>query len=401
MKKFLALLLSLVMVLALVACGDKKDDTNTDDQDNNEVTDFKVGFIMLHDENSTYDLNFINAAKEACETLGVEYTIVTNVPEGQECYDKAAELADAGCNIIFADSFGHEDYMIQAAKDFPDVQFCHSTGTKAHTEGLSNYHNAFASIYEGRYLAGIAAGMKLNAMIEAGEFKPEEAKIGYVGAFTYAEVISGYTAFLLGVHSIVPDVVMSVRYTNNWNDYLTEKKYAKEFIDEGCVIISQHSDTTGPATACEATDSDTPVYIVSYNESMANVAPTTYLTGCKINWEPYVTGAVESVLKDKKIEENVKGNVVGNDMGAGFEEGWVEMLELNELVAAKGTKAKMQEVINGFKKGKIQVFQGDYIGVSPEDPKDTCNLKKGYIENENSSAPTFHYVLKDVITVEE
>ena len=194
MKKFLALLLSLVMVLALVACGDKKDDTNTDDQDNNEVTDFKVGFIMLHDENSTYDLNFINAAKAACEKLGVEYTIVTNVPEGQECYDKAAELADAGCNIIFADSFGHEDYMIQAAKDFPDVQFCHSTGTKAHTEGLSNYHNAFASIYEGRYLAGIAAGMKLNEMIANGEFTADEAKIGYVGAFTYAEVISGYTS---------------------------------------------------------------------------------------------------------------------------------------------------------------------------------------------------------------
>ena len=176
MKKFLALLLSLVMVLALVACGDKKDDTNTDDQDNNEVTDFKVGFIMLHDENSTYDLNFINAAKEACETLGVEYTIVTNVPEGQECYDKAAELADAGCNIIFADSFGHEDYMIQAAKEFPNVQFCHSTGTKAHTEGLSNYHNAFASIYEGRYLAGIAAGMKLNEMIENGDITAEEAR---------------------------------------------------------------------------------------------------------------------------------------------------------------------------------------------------------------------------------
>ena len=177
MKKFLALLLSLVMVLALVACGDKKDDSNTDDtQGNTEASDFKVGFIMLHDENSTYDLNFINAAKAACENLGVEYTIVTNVPEGQECYDKAAELADAGCNIIFADSFGHEDYMIQAAKDFPDVQFCHSTGTKAHTEGLSNYHNAFASIYEGRYLAGIAAGMKLNEMIENGEFTADEAK---------------------------------------------------------------------------------------------------------------------------------------------------------------------------------------------------------------------------------
>ncbi len=228
MKKFLALLLSLVMVLALVACGDKKDDTNTDDQDNNEVTDFKVGFIMLHDENSTYDLNFINAAKEACETLGVEYTIVTNVPEGQECYDKAAELADAGCNIIFADSFGHEDYMIQAAKDFPDVQFCHSTGTKAHTEGLSNYHNAFASIYEGRYLAGIAAGMKLNEMIANGEFTADEAKIGYVGAFTYAEVISGYTSFFLGARSVCPTATMEVTFTGSWYDETAEKEGAHQ-----------------------------------------------------------------------------------------------------------------------------------------------------------------------------
>jgi molecular chaperone GrpE (heat shock protein)/predicted small lipoprotein YifL len=228
MKKFLALLLSLVMVLALVACGDKKDDTNTDDQDNNEVTDFKVGFIMLHDENSTYDLNFINAAKEACETLGVEYTIVTNVPEGQECYDKAAELADAGCNIIFADSFGHEDYMIQAAKDFPDVQFCHSTGTKAHTEGLSNYHNAFASIYEGRYLAGVAAGMKLNEMIENGEFTADEAKIGYVGAFTYAEVISGYTSFFLGARSVCPTATMEVTFTGSWYDETAEKSAEPE-----------------------------------------------------------------------------------------------------------------------------------------------------------------------------
>ena len=172
MKKFLALLLSLSMVLALSACGGTKSDDDNAKGDETKTdapaetaTDFKVGFIMLHDENSTYDLNFINAAKEACEKLGVEYKIITNVPEGQECYDKAAELADDGCNIIFADSFGHEDYMIQAAKEFPNVQFCHSTGTKAHTEGLSNYHNAFASIYEGRYLAGVAAGMKLNDMI--------------------------------------------------------------------------------------------------------------------------------------------------------------------------------------------------------------------------------------------
>ena len=174
MKKVLALILALVMALSLVACSKG----GNDKPDDNETKKVKVGFITLHDENSTYDLNFINAAKEACETLGVEYTIVTNVPEGQECYDKAAELADAGCNIIFADSFGHEDYMIQAAKDFPDVQFCHSTGTKAHTEGLSNYHNAFASIYEGRYLAGVAAGMKLNDMIANGYITEDQAKMG-------------------------------------------------------------------------------------------------------------------------------------------------------------------------------------------------------------------------------
>ena len=237
MKKVLALLLALVMVLALVACASKPaNDTpaetpaentpaetpaeNTPAEtpaENTEVPEgFKVGFITLHDENSTYDLNFINAAKEACETLGVEYTLITNVPEGQECYDKAAELADAGCNIIFADSFGHEDYMIQAAKEFPNVQFCHSTGTKAHTEGLSNYHNAFASIYEGRYLAGVAAGMKLNEMIENGEFTADEAKMGYVGAFTYAEVISGYTSFFLGARSVCPTVTMEVTFTGSW-----------------------------------------------------------------------------------------------------------------------------------------------------------------------------------------
>ena len=259
MKKVLALLLALVMVLALVACASKPaNDTpaetpaentpaetpaeNTPAEtpaENTEVPEgFKVGFITLHDENSTYDLNFINAAKEACETLGVEYTLITNVPEGQECYDKAAELADAGCNIIFADSFGHEDYMIQAAKEFPNVQFCHSTGTKAHTEGLSNYHNAFASIYEGRYLAGVAAGMKLNEMIENGEFTADEAKMGYVGAFTYAEVISGYTSFFLGARSVCPTVTMEVTFTGSWYDETAEKEGAQKLIQNGCKLIS-------------------------------------------------------------------------------------------------------------------------------------------------------------------
>ena len=353
MKKFLALLLSLVMVLALVACGDKKDDTNTDDQDNNEVTDFKVGFIMLHDENSTYDLNFINAAKEACETLGVEYTIVTNVPEGQECYDKAAELADAGCNIIFADSFGHEDYMIQAAKDFPDVQFCHSTGTKAHTEGLANYHNAFAAIYEGRFLAGIAAGMKLNAMIEAGEFKPEEAKIGYVGAFTYAEVISGYTSFFLGARSVCPTATMEVTFTGSWYDETAEKEGAEKLIQNGCVLISQHADSMGAPTACEKAG----VPNVSYNGSTVSVGPNTYIISSRIDWAPYYVYAIQAAMDGKTIDADWTGTLATKS---------VVLSDLNTNVAADGTQAAIDEAMKKLENGELHVFDVSTFTVTGE-----------------------------------
>ena len=205
-RKSLSVLLALVMLLgtcvALASCQDKAD------------ANFKAGFIFLHDENSTYDLNFIKAADEVREALGFsedQFIYKTNVPEGAECYEAAKDLVEQGCTVIFADSFGHEDYMIEAAKKYPQVQFCHATGTRAHTEGLDNYHNAFASIYEGRYLAGIAAGMKLNELIAAGKFTAEEAKIGYVGAFTYAEVISGYTSFFLGARSVCKSVTMEDR----------------------------------------------------------------------------------------------------------------------------------------------------------------------------------------------
>ena len=361
MKKFLALLLSLVMVLALVACGDKKDDTNTDGQDNNEVTDFKVGFIMLHDENSTYDLNFINAAKEACETLGVEYTIVTNVPEGQECYDKAAELADAGCNIIFADSFGHEDYMIQAAKDFPDVQFCHSTGTKAHTEGLSNYHNAFASIYEGRYLAGIAAGMKLNEMIANGEFTADEAKIGYVGAFTYAEVISGYTSFFLGARSVCPTVTMDVTFTGSWYDETLEKEGAQKLIDGGCKLISQHADSLGAPTACE----NAGVPNVSYNGSTITAGPNTYIISSRIDWAPYYEYAIKAVMDGTEIPADYTGNL---------STGSVVLTDLNTAVAAEGTQAAIDAAKAKLESGELHVFDCSTFTVSGANVKDTMKV---------------------------
>lgn len=277
MKKFLAVLLALAMVFALAACGSgQQTPESTAAASDNGASNIKVGFIFLHDENSTYDLNFMNGAKEAAAALGLsddQVMMKTNIPEGQECYEAAADLADAGCNIIFADSFGHEDYMIQAAKEYPDVQFCHSTGTKAHTEGLANYHNAFASIYEGRYLAGIAAGMKLNEMIENGEFTADEAKMGYVGAFTYAEVISGYTSFFLGARSVCPTVTMDVTFTGSWYDETAEKEAANTLIAGGCKLISQHADSMGAPTACESAG----VPDVSYNGSTVDSCPNTFI----------------------------------------------------------------------------------------------------------------------------
>ncbi len=424
MKKVLALLLALVMVLALVACASKPaNDTpaetpaentpaetpaeNTPAEtpaENTEVPEgFKVGFITLHDENSTYDLNFINAAKEACETLGVEYTLITNVPEGQECYDKAAELADAGCNIIFADSFGHEDYMIQAAKEFPNVQFCHSTGTKAHTEGLSNYHNAFASIYEGRYLAGVAAGMKLNEMIENGEFTADEAKMGYVGAFTYAEVISGYTSFFLGARSVCPTVTMEVTFTGSWYDETAEKEGAQKLIQNGCKLISQHADSFGAPTACETAG----VPNVSYNGSTASVGPNTYIISSRIDWAPYYIYAIKACMNGEAIDTDWTGT-----LGTGS----VVLSELNEKVAAAGTQEALDQVTAELEAGTRHVFDittftvegkqlDSYMADVDTDPDytpDTEAIKDGYFaESSDRSAPYFNLYIDGITLLDQ
>ena len=306
-------------------------------------SDFKVGFICLHDENSTYDKNFIDAANAACDSLGVEAVIKTNIPEGQECYDAAAELVDAGCDIIFADSFGHEDFMIQAAKDFPDVQFCHSTGTKAHTEKLDNYHNAFASIYEGRYLAGVAAGMKINEMIENGDITADQAKLGYVGAYTYAEVVSGYTSFFLGARSVCESATMEVTFTGSWYDEALEKEAANKLINDGCVLISQHADSMGAPTACEKKG----VPNVSYNGSTQEACPNTYIVSSKINWQPYYEYAIKAAQKGEAIDTDWTGTL---------ETGSVELTDINEDVAAKGTADAIKEIKAKLESGELKVF---------------------------------------------
>ena len=335
-KKVLSLVLALMMIFAfsatLTGCGS-----------DSGSSDFKVGFICLHDENSTYDKNFIDAANAACDELGVEAVIKTNIPEGQECYDAAAELVDAGCDIIFADSFGHEDFMIQAAKDFPDVQFCHSTGTKAHTEKLDNYHNAFASIYEGRYLAGVAAGMKINEMIENGDITADQAKIGYVGAYTYAEVVSGYTSFFLGARSVCESATMEVTFTGSWYDEALEKEAANKLINDGCVLISQHADSMGAPTACEKKG----VPNVSYNGSTQEACPNTYIVSSKINWQPYYEYAIKATQDGEAIDADWTGTL---------ETGSVELTDINEDVAAKGTADAIKEIKAKLESGELKVF---------------------------------------------
>jgi len=392
-KRLIALLVCLVMVMMpmLAACGGGGGGEEAPAADEGGI---KVGLITLHDENSTYDLNFINSFKDSMAALGISeenYMIKTNIPEGQECYDTAADLVDAGCNIIFADSFGHEAYMIQAAKEFPDVQFCHATGTKAHTEGLANYHNAFAAIYEGRYLAGVAAGMKLNELKDAGKLKGDKPKMGYVGAFTYAEVVSGYTSFYLGAKSVCPDVTMDVTFTGSWYDETAEKEGANKLIQGGCDLISQHADSMGAPTACE----EAGIPDVSYNGSTKSAAPNTYIISSRINWSPYYEFAVNAVKNGEEIPADWTGTI---------ETGSVELTELNEDVAAEGTAEKLEEVKAGLADGSIHVFDCAAISVEgkPLDSykadvddmgdyePDTEVVSDGYFhESEYRSAPYF------------
>ena len=390
MKKITALLLALVMVFALCACGG--DDNKTEGGDADDA--LKVGFIFLHDENSTYDLNFMNAAKEACANLGLsedQYIFKTNIDETQECYDAACELADAGCDIVFADSFGHEAFLMEAAKEFPEVQFCHATGTNAHTAGLDNFHNAFASIYEGRYLAGIAAGMKLNEMIDAGDFTADEAKIGYVGAYPYAEVVSGYTSFFLGARSVCPTATMEVTFTGSWYDETAEKEGANKLIANGCKLISQHADSMGAPTACELAG----VPNVSYNGSTVDACPNTFIVSSRIDWAPYYEYVINAVKNGETIDTDWTGTLAT---------GSVVLTDVNEQAAAEGTAAAIADAKAKLEDGSLSVFDtatftvdgktlDSYMADVDSDPnyeKDTEVVENGaFMESKFRSAPYF------------
>ena len=384
-KRVLSLCLALLMVaamgLSMVSSSDSDDD-------------YKLGVILLHDEASTYDLNFIEAVERAAAELGLDETQVIykkNIPESNACYEAAADLVDEGCDVIFADSFGHETYLLKAAKEFTDVEFCHATGTMAHTEELDNFHNAFASIYEGRFLAGVAAGMKLNEMIEAGTITADQAKIGYVCAFTYAEVISGYTSFYLGAKYMCPSATMDVQFTGSWYDENAEKNAAIALMNEGCVLISQHADSMGAPTACE----ERGVPNVSYNGSTVASCPNTFIISSKIDWTPYVVYICENTMDGEAIAADWTGTI---------STGSVALAELNTKAAAAGTQEKIDELKAKLVSGDLHVFDTNTFTVGGEKltsymadvdtdanyEKDTEAIKDGYFhESEYRSAPYF------------
>ena len=362
----------------------------------------EVGFVLIGDESTPYSANFIRAIEamelQYGEQVGI--TIRSNVPY-EDAEAVLRELCKQGCDIIFTNSFGYGETAKLVAAEFPDVEFCQATCENANEAPvLKNYHTFMGEIYEGRYVSGLVAGLKMQELIDAGQISAEEALVGYVGAYPYAECISGFTSFFLGVRQTCPTARMRVKYAYSWSSYMLERKYATELIAEGCVIISQHSDTIGPAVECENAKADHPVYHVGYNEDMIDVAPTTSLIGTRCDWSPYICGAVGAVLSEKRIEDVVSGNVHGNDVGAGFREGWVKMLELNGAIAAAGSEELIDRTIEEIEAGKCHVFQGDYLGVNPDDPGDVWDLHTEYPENAEASAPSFHYILQDVIVIE-
>ncbi len=390
-KKILALVLTVCMVcsmgLILGSCGGSDANGMSDsplaipevNADFEVGDDFTIGFICLHDESSTYDKNFIEAAGRFQEALGLKNSqviIKRNVPETEACYDAAVELVGMGCDVIFANSFGHEPYIARAAETYPDVEFCHATGVTAASKGLSNFHNAFASIYEGRYLAGIAAGLKLNEMIEKGEITADQAKMGYVGAYTYAEVISGYTSFYLGAKSVCPTVTMDVQFTGSWYDVTAEKNAAEALISRGCVLISQHADSMGAPGACEAAG----VPNISYNGSTYDACPETFIVSSAINWTPYYVYITKCITEGTEIATNWCG---------GIAEGSVVLTGINQDVAADGTLDAIKNAIADLKAGNVKVFDTDNFTVGGQAPTHDL-ISDGYFhESETISAPSF------------
>ena len=395
-KNITAVITAAVVILAFYL-GHSIFGTDTD-----KVAVLRAGFVFDGDDSTPYTANFVRSVEKLRVDMGdnVDILIRYNVSD-ENSESMIRDLAEEGCDIIFTASYGYGEYAKKAAADYPNIQFCQATCSNANEEPFcGNYHTFMGEICEGRYVTGKAAGLKLNQLIDEGIITPDQAVIGYVGAYRYAEVVSGYTSFLLGARSVCPTAVMKVKYIDSWMDFALEQQAAYELIDEGCVIISQDTDTIGPALVCEKRSFEKTVYHIGYNQDMSDVAPTTSITSTRIVWTPYIIGACHAVYEGKDIEKTVGGHRHGNDLGAGFKDGWVEILKLNDIAAAPGTGDMMKASVRELENGNTEIFKGNYRGINPYDENDVIDLNYGYKENEKFSAPMFCYILDDIVTEE-
>ena len=413
MKKLLGIVLSAAMLLSMAACGSTAASSAAADSTADAATatdaaasDLKVGVITIGDETEGYTAAHINGIKAAAQKLGMSDSQIVwkyKVPEGAECSDAAEDLVGQGCNLVVSNSYGHQTYIVEEAEKYPDVTFVSMTGDFAALTGLDNFKNAFTNVYESRYVAGVVAGMKLQELVESGTLTPEtqpnsftadgKVKIGYVGAYNYAEVVSGYTAFFLGVQSVYPNVAMEVMYTNSWFDITAEGTAAESLMADGCVIIGQHADSTGaPAAVPAAQDAGTVAYSVGYNIDMLSVAPTAALTSATNDWGAYYTYAFNCLLS---------GEEIATDWCKGYDDNAVGITELGES-CAEGTADKVAEVEAALKDGSLQVFDCSKFTVNGEHPTsimidmdgdfegDTEGVKDGvFQESTLRSAPGF------------
>jgi basic membrane protein A len=411
-KKLLSTVLAAATCVSMLAgCGssdgagtDKGADNtaeNTAEAEGGEAlsaSDIKIGVIYIGDENEGYTAAHMEGIDQMQAALGISDDQIiekTLVPEDESCTDAAEDMVDQGCNIIFATSFGHESYLMQVAAEYPEIQFCHATGYQAASSGLSNFHNYFDNIYEARYVSGVVAGLKLNEMIADGKITEDAAKVGYVGAYPYAEVVSGFTSFYLGVTSVCPSATMEVQYTNSWADMTAEGEVATSLIADGCVLMSQHADTTGAPTACESAG----VPCVGYNVDMTTVAPTCALTSATNNWGVYYTYAVQAVLN---------GEAMPTDWTAGYNDGAVAITALNDAAVAEGTADKVAEVEKALADGTLHVFDTSKFTVGGKSLEDAIAeggdyakyadyVSDGYFhESELASAPAFDIIIDGI-----
>ena len=409
MKKLLAYLLALVMVFGLVGCSSGSD-TSADAPVEEETSDtvYTVGMVCIGNEEMAYDRNFYHAADAAKEILAgkginIEWKYTYDHPEGDPVAEDCIEFAEDGAIAVFLNSYGMENAMLSVAADYPDTVFAALTNEGSKSDDLDNTVNAFPSIYEGRYLAGVAAGMKLNEMIDNGEITEDEAVLGYVGAYTYTEVVSGYTAFYLGAKSVCDSATMLVEFIGSWGDPAMEATTAQDLIDRGAVVVSQHSDSTTPATTCQQNG----VYHIGYNIAMDDVAPEASIVSSKIDWTNYFVYVIETLVNGGTVDQDY--------MGHGLKDGDVVLTAVNENIAADGTDEAIETAANAIKDGSLHVFDTSKFTVDGQTvteamidmdadftPDNTNAISDGYYhESFYKSAPAFDLRIDGITLVNE